>query len=221
MNRTCCAASHREGCGLYSPGPGSVFQQTLATLSECRRTAASPWGICVLFQKQGTGNIFTVKVGYHGWKWTAEFSSRHTSDMTTFCVFLPLCLFSTGEHSPRLGFSSSPELWRSNEDKKNVSRDSADESGKRVKVQLWVNYSFQRHFWLWSADVVSHSEVRRSTGAALARIRGSKLRCITTSSALQRGRARTTQPAALMHHVTAEKRSWTLKDRRLFNGGDT
>lgn len=159
MNITCCVASHQEGCGLYSPGPGSVLQQTLATLSECRRTAASPWGICVLFQKQDTVNILTAKVGHHGWKWTAEFSSRHTSDMTTFCVFLPLSLFSTGEHSRRLGFSSSLELWRRNVDKKNVSRDSADKSGKWVKVQLWVNSSFQRHFWLWSADVVSHSEV--------------------------------------------------------------
>lgn len=170
MNITCCVASHQEGCGLYSPGPGSVLQQTLATLSECRRTAASPWGICVSFQKQDTGNIFTVKVGYHGWKWTAEFSSRHDNIL----CFPSVVFILHWHHSPRLGFSSSLELWRCNGDKKNVSRDSADESGKRVKVQLWVNYSFQRHFRLWSADVVSHSEVRWSTGAALARIRGSK-----------------------------------------------
>lgn len=113
--------------------------------------------------------------------------------------------------------------------RRNVSRDAADKRGKWVKVQLWVNFSFQRCFWLWSADVASHSEVGE---AALAPIRGSKTGCSVSwfhldappqPGMLQRGHARASGSggSALMRRVTAEKRSWTLKDRRLFNGSDT
>lgn len=227
LNITCCGSSHQEGCRFYSLGPGSVL--------------GKPWQLWVqeksCFSLRKKCLISEVRLRRH---WKLDIMDKnglqncHPGKQATwqhFCLFLLLCLFSTGEHSHGPGFSSSLELCRCRVDKKDVPRDSADKSGKWVKVQLWMNSSFERHFWLWTADVVSRSEVGEELASHSLAAEDQKQRAAFHDPIKMHHhnlgvvtRPRTddsTSSAALMHRVTAKKKSWTLKDRRLFNGSGT